>query len=249
MGQAKVSLKSGKIYSISGGGGEIDIGRRLKWLPILAKFLSLVGLFMILIAGSGLVGIYVPLGVAEARYAYLNSDLGKFVNISRKQFSGTKKTEIVVGSVKPNWEVPDINYSIFIPKIEAKSKVMENVDASNSKQYLAALKLGVAEAAGLSHPGEKGTTYLFAHSVGSRVDYARYNAVFYLLDKVGDGDVVEVVYKGKLFKYEVVAKEILPANDTRYLVPQQLSEKLVLQTCYPPGTSWKRLVVSGKRIY
>jgi LPXTG-site transpeptidase (sortase) family protein len=251
MGQQKIGLKSGKIF---GGGGEkreVNIAIRMRFLPILAKLLSVTGLLMILVAVGGIVGIYIPLGVAEVRYVFMRSDLGKFVRITEKKIAVTKTPEIVTKALelKPSWDVPDYEYSIFIPKIEAVSRVVANVNAGNAKEYSAALKKGVAEAFGLSHPGEKGTTYLFAHSVGSRVDYARFNAVFYLLDKVVDGDTVEIVYQGKLFRYEVVGKEILAANDTRYLVPQSLSEKLILQTCYPPGTSWKRLVVLGRRIY
>jgi len=94
------------------------------------------------------------------------------------------------------------------------------VDPGEKQEYQWALKLGVAEAAGLAHPGQKGTTYLFAHSVGTRADFARYNAIFYLLHKLETGDGVEVVYQGKLYKYEVVAKEILAAGDLKYLQPQ-----------------------------
>jgi len=59
---------------------------------------------------------------------------------------------------------------------------------------------------------------------------------------------VELVYQGRLYKYEVAEKEVVSATDTKYLVPQTVSEKLIMQTCYPPGTTWKRLVVVAKRI-
>jgi sortase A len=81
------------------------------------------------------------------------------------------------------------------------------------------------------------------------LDFARYNAVFYLLDKLTIGDEIQSVYKNELYKYQMVQREILLPNDTKYLVPQNLAEKLVLQTCYPPGTTWKRLIVIAKRIY
>ncbi len=106
----------------------------------------------------------------------------------------------------------------------------------------------VAEAANLSHPGQKGTTYLFAHSTDSPVNFARYNAIFYLLDKLVVGDEVEIVYMGKLYKYRVTSVQILASSDTGYLVPQKEKEQLVLQTCYPPGTSWKRLIVVLDRV-
>ena len=104
----------------------------------------------------------------------------------------------------------------------------------------------MAEAAGLGHPGSGGTTYLFAHSTDSPINFARYNAVFYLLDKLEVGDGIEVVYRGKLYKYEVTKFQVLDAGDVRYLTPQRTEEILVLQTCYPAGTFWKRLVVVAR---
>jgi LPXTG-site transpeptidase (sortase) family protein len=89
---------------------------------------------------------------------------------------------------------------------------------------------------------------MFAHSTNSPINFARYNAVFYLLDKLAEGDRIEVVYQGKLYRYKTASREILAPDDVRYLVPQAMEEKLVLQTCYPPGTTWKRLVIVAKRI-
>ena len=234
---------------------------RVSWalliLRLVAQVLSWAGLAVIVVAAMGLVMVYIPLGMAEVRYAWSKSRLAAVVRDIEKESvkerqEGEDQTSLLMGKPvdtvnRPEWEVPDENYSIYIPKIFARSRVIPNVDAGDSKVYLAALKQGVAEAKGLAHPGERGTTYLFAHSVGSRVDFARYNAVFYLLDKLGPGDRVEIVYQGKLYRYEVESKEVLVANDTKYLVVQKTSERLVLQTCYPPGTTWKRLVVVAKR--
>lgn len=204
-----------------------------------------IGLTMIIVAVGGLMWVYLPLGVAEARYFWGKSEMAKISQQVQVNLKGSKLEQTVK---EISWEVPDNRYSVYIPKIGAVSRVIGNVDAGNEKMYSQALKQGVAEAAGLAHPGQVGTTFLFAHSVGSRADYARYNAVFYLLDKLNIGDMVEIVYMGKLYKYEAVNKEILAADDTKYLIPQTQEEKLVLQTCYPPGTSSKRLVVVGKRV-
>ena len=144
--------------------------------------------------------------------------------------------------------MPDKDYSIYISKIGAISRVISNVDANNKKEYLEALKLGVAEAEGLAHPGQIGTTFLFAHSAASPLDYARYNAVFYLLDKLEIGDALEVFYKNKLLKYQVTSVQRLASSDTKYLRPQNEEELLVLQTCWPSGTAWKRLVLTARPV-
>lgn len=241
-------MKTGTIYQEGQTDNPKNIGWAVMILKLVANVLSWTGLFMVLISIFGLILVYIPLGIAEANYAFSKTELFKVVKIAEKQAAHDKNKKPGEANLPDTWLVPDENYSIYIPKIFAKSKVVANVDAGNAKEYLPALQKGVAEAKGLSHPGETGTTFLFAHSVGTSVDFARYNAVFYLLDKLTLGDGVEVMYKGKNYKYEVVDRQILAANDVQYLIPQKLSERLVLQTCYPPGTSWKRLVVVAKRI-
>jgi hypothetical protein len=53
----------------------------------------------------------------------------------------------------------DPYFSIFIPKIDAKAKVIANVNAASPKDYLAALQEGVAHAAGTNFPGQGKTVY------------------------------------------------------------------------------------------
>lgn len=196
-----------------------------------------------LFGAVGLGVIYEPLLVAQGRYVAIQHGL--------VEVEPATETPSKLGSAleeKPAWEVPDAQYSVYIPKIGAKANVITNVNAASETEYQEALKRGVAEAANLSHPGEMGTTYLFSHSVGSPVSFARYNAVFYLLDKLEIGDRVEVMYRGKLYKYQVNQREILKPDDVKYLRPQFTEEQVVLQTCYPPGTTWNRLYVVGQRI-
>lgn len=177
--------------------------------------------------------LYLPLVTAEVGYYLANIRL----------------PVLYVAPVVRDWIPVDPEYAIYIPKIGANTKVVPNVNINDEAAYLAALKLGVAEVAGLSHPGKKGTTYLFAHSTDSPVNFARYNAVFYLLDKLEIGDEVQISYLDQIYRYQVNKKQILAANDTHYLIPQKQTEILVLQTCYPPGTSWKRLVIEARPVY
>ncbi len=221
----------GILYKTGDSAGELDFSKLLKYLRILARGMKIVGKVFVLVGVVGIVYVYGPLAREEVKY------------VAKPKVQSELKTAVSPREEKKN----TAEYVIKIPKIGAESVVIPDVDAFDKKAYSTALKLGVAEAKGLSHPGELGTTFLFAHSVGSRVDFARYNAVFYLLDKLESGDRIEVMYKNNLLTYEVVGREILFASDLQYLVPQQLVERLVLQTCYPPGTTWKRLVVIAKR--
>jgi len=218
-----------------------------------ARFLSWTGKGMMTVSGIFALTGMGALVAREVKYSWMKTPAGRTIQRLEQVQPPKLVKEYQLGGVqqeeeKPEWKVPDEKYSVFIPQIGAISRVIPEVDAGDPGIYQAALKQGVAEAAGLGHPGQAETTYLFAHSVESKVDIARYNAVFYLLHKLVAGDKIEVVYQGRLYKYEVRGREILAATDVKYLVPQSQEEKLVLATCYPPGTTWKRLVVIAKRV-
>lgn len=238
---------------VAGGrkGRQISIANNLLRLQMVVRSLNRSGKLLVVLGVMGLVWAIWPMVGAEMKYALGQTRVGKFwVRLANVQVELVKEKAPgeVVEKEKPDWKVPSEDFSVYIPKILAKSRVIPGVNPANKQEYMQALKLGVAQAAGLADPGEKGTIYLFAHSVGTRADFARYNAVFYLLHKLEAGDVVEVVFKGKLYKYEVEDREILEAGDLRYFEAQMGEELLVLQTCYPPGTAWKRLIVLARRV-
>ncbi len=144
---------------------------------------------------------------------------------------------------------PNKDFSIVIPKIEAVAPVIANVDTTDSKKYLPALKKGVAQAKGTALPGQTGNVYLFAHSTDAFYNVSYYNAVFYLIGKLQKGDEVDIFYKGNLIKYQVFDKKVVNPDSSQYFGTILPGEKtLTLQTCYPPGTTLKRLVVLAKEV-
>lgn len=241
-------MHKGIIFSRDEEKSVVMVGNKLTEVRRSVVWLNRIGKLMILLAVGAIIGFLWPIIREEAKYAFGQTKAGKVAervaNTEMKMVIGTK-SEI---ENLPNWIVPDREYSIYIPKILAKARVIGNVNAADKSVYSAALKEGVAEAAGLAHPGERGTTYLFAHSAGNSYESIRYNAIFYLLNKMEPGDEVEIVYKDKLHKYQVETREIIAAEDVKYFDDQKEEEKLVLQTCYPPGTAWKRLIVVAKPV-
>ena len=142
---------------------------------------------------------------------------------------------------------PNINFSIIIPKLNAASAIVENVDPLNQDEYLNALKKGVAHARGSAFPGSVGNVFLFAHSTDTLINVGRYNAIFFLIGHLTEGDEVDIYYKGRLYKYIVYDKKVVEPTDAEYLGTLTEGEKtLTLQTCYPPGTTFKRLVILAK---
>jgi len=139
-----------------------------------------------------------------------------------------------------------VNYDDFyidIPKIKAAGQVFPNIPAGEKEIYLEVLKKGVAHAGGSGFPGEGKTIYLFAHSTNSPFNAVRYNAVFMLLNELHNEDTINVYFSGKTYIYKVYDKKIVKEGRTDYLGYQGNGEVLILQTCWPPGTTWNRLLV------
>ena len=145
---------------------------------------------------------------------------------------------------KPVKQQPIVEeFSISIPAIGATSDVIEDVNPYSKDEYLAALQRGVAHAGNTKKPGEGGRVYLFAHSTNSPLNFNQYNAVFYQLRLLEKGDLVIANYNGNEHKYRVKQMEIVEASDTHWLTENKAEEDLVLQTCDPPGTTLRRLLV------
>lgn len=137
-------------------------------------------------------------------------------------------------------------FSVVIPKIDAASNVIANVDVVDKDEYMQALKQGVAHAKGTYFPGQGRRVLLFSHSTDSPLNIARYNAVFYLLRKLEPGDKIIVFFGDNKYIYEVVDRNITHPTDTSWLTDKGESETLVLLTCDPPGTTWNRLIIEAK---
>lgn len=139
-------------------------------------------------------------------------------------------------------------FSVVIPKISASSNVIANVDTANNEEYLDALKKGVAHAKGTYFPGQNANIFLFSHSTDSPLNFARYNAIFYLLKKLETGDRIILYFADRKYEYEVTEKFIAEPSDVSWLSSQEGEERLILMTCDPPGTTWRRLLVIAKPV-
>lgn len=136
---------------------------------------------------------------------------------------------------------------IVIPKIHAQSRVFPNVDPWNEAVYRRVLEQGVAHAKGTAFPGEPGMIFLFAHSSGMPWEILRQNIVFLRLDELQQKDTIYIYNEGKQLRYEVIEKKYVYSTDVSSLLLEKRS-LLILQTCWPIGTDWKRLLVYAKPV-
>lgn len=140
----------------------------------------------------------------------------------------------------------DPSFDIIIPKIGANAKVVPNVDPYNEPVYQRALTQGVAHAKGTSLPYQNGNVFIFAHSAGNFYEANRFNAVFYLLTKLEKGDEIDVYYQNTKYRYEVTDKKLVDPAEVSYLTGSKTDKTLTLMTCWPAGTTLKRLIVLAK---
>lgn len=139
-------------------------------------------------------------------------------------------------------------FDIVIPKLYISSPVLPNVNPFNKEEYLNALKEGVAHAKGSALPGEEGNVFIFAHSTDSPLNVSRYNAVFYLVNKLEKGDMVDLYYSDKKYQYKITDIKIVSADAVEYFKNKTREKTLTLMTCWPPGTTLKRLLIIGRQI-
>lgn len=137
----------------------------------------------------------------------------------------------------------DTEFSLIVPKIGVNALVIPAVDPTNPTVYGSALQEGVAHAATSFFPDEDGAVYLFSHSTNYEWFVKDLNAVFYLIKNLESGDLIVLIYKGTEYTYKLTEKRIVAPTEVSYMSPIQGKRMLILQTCWPPGSTTERLLV------
>lgn len=206
--------------------------------------LRLIGFAFLFVSLLGFLAILSPIILAEINFRLRHANTTKSNQENRISFFG-----YLLWLDEQNLTAPvDWQFGLIIPKIGVNSRVYPQVNPNNKEEYLPYLKTGVAHAQGTALPDSLGTVYIFGHSSNLLWDANRDNAVFYLLKNLEKGDRLIVFYQGQKYEYQVSKKEILGANEVPTYVSQTTEKLLVLQTCWPPGTDWKRLFVLAEPI-
>jgi len=190
------------------------------------KNLRIIAFFLI---GGGLLILYLlyaPLIKEEIKYR-------------ARQVFVSQKSQKEKGEIKP----VDQDFGLVIPKIAVNSPVFANIDPTDPKEYLPILVKGVAHSKGSALPGQPGNVFIFAHSSDTPFNIVRYNAVFYLLSKLQKDDEIFLYYQQEKYRYQVLGTKILSPENLESYVKTLKGNTLTLQTCYPPGTTLKRLIV------
>ncbi len=220
-------------------------GKKAKSTPTLTisklhKAFYYSGIILVVFSVLFLLWNFFPVIYQETRYAFSKKDKDVEV-ITKKEASSFLGSEI--SKNKEIVEPVDENFGIVIPKIMANAKIIPGVDPNDSVTYQKILTQGVAATAGSTIPGTEGNIFIFAHSGIDFYEAERYNAVFYLLDKLEKGDEIFIFYKGEKILYAVTESKTVGADKTKYYDEIPGKKTLTLMTCWPAGTNLKRYIV------
>lgn len=118
------------------------------------------------------------------------------------------------------------------------------------KNFDADLKKGVVHYPGTALPGQTGTSYISGHSSGYVWDKSPYKTIFAGLGGVKDGTSFTITATQKsgkivIYHYVVSNRGEYAANDQAQFV-NTADSVVALSTCWPVGTTARRLVLFGK---
>lgn len=164
-----------------------------------------------------------------------------FIQPSRKMTD----TPVIISDVVANSAAP----TIIIPKINVQVPVDFTLTSSEEATIQESLKGGVVHYPSTVKPGQNGNGAYFGHSSQNMLNSGKFKYAFISLRQLTTGDVFMITYQGKVYAYEVFAREVVKPtqveviNDTK---GKQATATLI--TCDPPGISSNRLVVWGEQI-
>ncbi|OGG07171.1 hypothetical protein A2872_04040 [Candidatus Gottesmanbacteria bacterium RIFCSPHIGHO2_01_FULL_42_12] len=186
--------------------------------------------------GSGLLFILLlTISLIVPRPIYPADEINVSVGISDFELQSPQKSVIIDRKLEDG-------YYLDIPKAGIFEQIKDNVDPFNFYVYMPVISDKVAKASGTG----KNLTYLFAHSSDYPYNGARSKAIFANINNLASGDEIYINSYGKIKKYVVVNKKIVPDIDLRPLTQKPNEEILVLQTCWPLNSLRTRLIVTAK---
>jgi sortase A len=139
------------------------------------------------------------------------------------------------------------NDTLSIPRLGKKVPIIWNSPYEDDAM-LANLQKGVVHYIGTALPGEgKGPIFISGHSSYYWWDKGKYKTVFANLNKIENGDKIQIKYNDKIYTYEVFDKVVVMPENIEEL--QSMNEPVLkLMTCVPVGTNQKRLIIKAREI-
>ncbi|MFH1749429.1 MAG: sortase [bacterium] len=163
-------------------------------------------------------------------------------------FQEMDKLDVENSGFVPVSQEIESDFSLSINKLNLLDiPIILDIDGASEEIYLKALEGGVAHWKGTAYSGKKGNSFIFGHSEYWWNKPGNYKQVFKNLDQLVKGDEVVIKSEKRTYKYVVLENKIINPEDTEVL-KQTLDYRLTLMTCWPPGSTVKRMIVTAKKL-
>ncbi len=131
------------------------------------------------------------------------------------------------------------SYTISIPAINITDA---NVSATDTD-----LAHHLVQFPGTAAPTDKGNTVIIGHStLPSLYDPKNYKTIFAYAHTLKIGDTILVNLDKITYIYKIFSMTIVNPTDTSIFAQPTDDSYLTIVTCTPPGTIWKRLIISAR---
>ncbi len=136
--------------------------------------------------------------------------------------------------------------TLTISKLNISAPIIFNT-GENITTIFNSLTDGVVHYSKTPKPGEQGVSIILGHSSMYPWYKGNYGTVFALINKLNVGDTFSVRYNdGRIFTYSVKKSFVFNASDTSAITQNtDISNGIILVTCWPIGTNYKRLAVEA----
>ncbi|OGD56845.1 hypothetical protein A2V71_01050 [Candidatus Berkelbacteria bacterium RBG_13_40_8] len=169
--------------------------------------------------------------------------IGTFGISQNKEDSTRASTPTTTTETKPQYTI----FHLVIPKLDMSVPIIPDVDGNDKEEYFKSLESGVAHYKGTSKPGDGSNIFIFGHSSFYWWSPGDYKEIFKTLSDLEEGDEIIVWREGKEYKYKVTETKLVSPTDVSVLKPTK-TEQVTLMTCWPPGTTQRRLIIIAKPI-
>ena len=159
----------------------------------------------------------------------------------------------------PAEEITAVDPTVTLTKVSAENRLIIpklNVDVPlnfgvSIDGVMDAMNYGVVHyrvSGASAYPGEVGNFVVMGHSAGDIYSSNQYKFIFSGLERLEVGDIMYVHYNTVRYTYKMVGREIIWPTEVDKLVINTDKPMMTLVTCWPLGTSQKRLLISAEQI-
>ncbi|MFC1653665.1 sortase [Patescibacteria group bacterium] len=184
------------------------------------------------------VGVFIylsPYIFQEVRYLVKPYEEFQVVDNSEESMLDTGSSRVI----KP----VDTDFGIIVPKLGISAAVLNYEDMGDFSEEE---KGGVYKVSNSYKPGSLGEVIL--HTFASKSELMnRKSATYYLLHRLKEEDNIILYYKDDRFDYQIVDKEVVPADAYDKYQSQQNNE-LRLVSNWPPGMSSQKIIIYATQV-